>query len=211
MTATFLLGNDPLCTEQYVCHRLHADVYSAVDRTFTTQTSIVVLLVACKSFYHSQTIPMPTDYACKTCDLRFSVGWFHYHLFETGYGSETLLVCTACGTQHSIQIALRNRGPEFHELHDVELTHVPKNDRLFALRLIRDNCTCAPNEAIALLDHLPVCLAERVHPYQVQEWIKRVSKTAIVLNFPVVERKPNESYGPVLQDRLHWCVVPLPF
>jgi hypothetical protein len=151
---------------------------------------------------------MPTDFACQTCALHFSVGWFHYHFFETGYGSQTFFVCTACGAQHAIQIALRDRGPEFRETYNVELTAVRPADRIFALRLIRDHCQCTPAQAKALLEHLPVCLAQRVHPYQVDEWKERVSKTSVVLAFPVVDRTLNESFGPLMPDRLLGALQP---
>ena len=46
---------------------------------------------------------MPGDFFCESCKLGFSVGWFHYHGDGEGYGAETLLVCSACGTTHMIQ------------------------------------------------------------------------------------------------------------
>jgi hypothetical protein len=46
---------------------------------------------------------MPSNFYCNACKLRFSVGWFHYHDSSDGYGAETLLVCSACGTMHTVQ------------------------------------------------------------------------------------------------------------
>jgi hypothetical protein len=46
---------------------------------------------------------MPDNFYCGSCKLGFALGWFHYHGEDDGYGSETLLVCSACGTMHSIQ------------------------------------------------------------------------------------------------------------
>src|ERR1035437_9151531 len=46
---------------------------------------------------------MPQSFYCKACKLGFAVGWYHYHDSPDGYGAETLLVCSACGTMHSIQ------------------------------------------------------------------------------------------------------------
>ncbi|BET65440.1 hypothetical protein ASA1KI_03580 [Opitutales bacterium ASA1] len=50
---------------------------------------------------------MPTDYECPNCRLAFSVGWYHYHGVGTGYGARTLLVCSSCGIQHSIEHPVR--------------------------------------------------------------------------------------------------------
>lgn len=51
---------------------------------------------------------MPSEYECESCKLTFSVGWFHYHNFSSGYGSQTLLVCTACGTVHGVEHPIRD-------------------------------------------------------------------------------------------------------
>jgi hypothetical protein len=46
---------------------------------------------------------MPQDFYCNACHLGFSVGWFHYHHCPEGYGAQTLLVCSACGTMHAVE------------------------------------------------------------------------------------------------------------
>lgn len=46
---------------------------------------------------------MPSDYECEKCGLNFTVGWYHYHRTDTGYGARTLLVCTSCGVVNSIE------------------------------------------------------------------------------------------------------------
>ena len=56
---------------------------------------------------------MPSEYVCPKCHLAFSLGWFHYHVFDSGYDAMTLLGCKKCGTQHTIEHAL---GPESLEL-----------------------------------------------------------------------------------------------
>jgi hypothetical protein len=45
---------------------------------------------------------MPTNYYCMACNLGFALGWFHYHHVAEGHWAETLLVCSACGTMHSV-------------------------------------------------------------------------------------------------------------
>ncbi len=49
---------------------------------------------------------MPTDYTCSRCQLSFSVGWYHYHDFSSGYGAKTLMVCAECGTMHAVELAV---------------------------------------------------------------------------------------------------------
>jgi ribosomal protein L7/L12 len=145
---------------------------------------------------------MPSDFHCNHCDLRFSVGWFHYHDFRSGYGAQTLLVCTQCGVQHSLEIALEDRGPEFREKFDVELTAFPRADRFEALRLVRRHIRCTNLEAGRLVDDLPLRLAEKLWPHERDVVAKSVESTGIVLTFTVAERIPNEGYGPLQADRL---------
>lgn len=46
---------------------------------------------------------MPDSFHCNACKLCFAVGWQHFHGSEDGYGAETLLVCSACGTMHAVR------------------------------------------------------------------------------------------------------------
>jgi hypothetical protein len=48
---------------------------------------------------------MPTNWECESCHLTFTVGWYHYHDFSSGYSAETRLVCMRCGTMHAIEHA----------------------------------------------------------------------------------------------------------
>ena len=52
-------------------------------------------------------LKMPSDYHCNHCHLRFSTGWFHHDGPCDGapYYASTLLVCSECGTQHSMDHA----------------------------------------------------------------------------------------------------------
>jgi len=55
---------------------------------------------------------MPNLYFCSSCRLTFQLGWFHYHQFDSGYGSATFLVCKECGTQHKMEHPIRGQLPE---------------------------------------------------------------------------------------------------
>jgi len=74
---------------------------------------------------------MPNSFYCKACKLGFAVGWFHYHECPDGYGAETLLVCSACGTMHTIQhpafVSIPVLGGLFHKSGKSD-----KTDRLLA-------------------------------------------------------------------------------
>lgn len=145
---------------------------------------------------------MPTQFACPSCLLQFSVGWLHYHEFDSGYGSRTLLVCSSCGTQHAIEIALRNRGPEFFTYRDVRLASVTDSNRVLALRLIRKSLQCSPALAKQHVGNLPVTLKKRLSNYDLDHWRELHAEPRLDLEFPVVDREPNPSFGPIQTDRL---------
>jgi ribosomal protein S27E len=45
---------------------------------------------------------VPSNHYCASCKVGFAVGWYHYHEERDGFGAETLLVCSGCGTMHSV-------------------------------------------------------------------------------------------------------------
>jgi RNase P subunit RPR2 len=55
---------------------------------------------------------MPSDFECPNCHLGFSVGWYHYHRSDSGYIARTLLVCSVCGVQHSIEHPIQKKNEE---------------------------------------------------------------------------------------------------
>jgi rubredoxin len=56
---------------------------------------------------------MPLDYQCSQCRLGFSVGTYHYHSHASGYFGRTLLLCSNCGTQHAIEIPIKDDGEPY--------------------------------------------------------------------------------------------------
>ena len=48
---------------------------------------------------------MPKDYTCKSCDYTISLGWYHYHELQEGYGARTTFACGHCGITHHIEHA----------------------------------------------------------------------------------------------------------
>ena len=65
---------------------------------------------------------MPQRCRCRRCNLIFSVGWYHYHEYSSGYFASTLLVCSHCGVQHAVRHPGGAKGdarkPELLEAHE---------------------------------------------------------------------------------------------
>lgn len=74
---------------------------------------------------------MPSSYYCESCKLGFAVGWFHYHGTTEGFNAETLAVCSACGTMHSVQHPATVRIPAWGGLFH-KIAKSGKRDRLMA-------------------------------------------------------------------------------
>ena len=74
---------------------------------------------------------MPNSFYCKACKLSFAVGWFHYHGSAEDFWAETLLVCSACGTMHTVQHPVSARIPVLGGLFS-KIGTPKKLDRLMA-------------------------------------------------------------------------------
>jgi ribosomal protein L7/L12 len=133
---------------------------------------------------------VPNEYACRDCALTFTLGWFHYHASEAGYGSQSMLVCKACGTQHAIEIAEPVRPFSSRERYNVEITSVPKEDQLLAMRVIREVLNCNSIEAKARLDRLPCILAIDVDSYDAQKLSRLTSSSGIEISVAYFHPRP---------------------
>lgn len=85
---------------------------------------------------------MPSDYRCDRCPYSVTLGWYHFHVFDSGYGAATNMWCTACGAQHELRIAIT---PAFRQtlldaarLHDVVLDRVGRRPKKVLAALIKE-------------------------------------------------------------------------
>jgi len=147
---------------------------------------------------------MATDYRCPGCDLRFSTGRYHYHRIETGYGGRALLACTACGTQHAIELALPNRGPEFYTVQRLVVESVPA----VALSRVAQWLRRDQKQPMGLESALEIA---RNPPFALFEftWEERAAKVEVELQSlgvglrrETIEQRKNPSFGPLQQDRV---------
>ena len=120
---------------------------------------------------------MPSEYQCDECGLNFTIGWFHYHRFDSGYGSSTLLVCKACGTMHSVEHPVRKSsvteilrvkaGPIFRPQRALFPTY---SDWLEDVETCRRNIPglaclhCGISGSLWLIGHFSVLLARTAKP-----------------------------------------------
>lgn len=147
---------------------------------------------------------MPTDYTCEGCNVRFSVGWYHYHSFSTGYGAATLTVCSRCGTPHCIEHAVEATiFPEYDSFCDVVIKEIPPAARLEVMGKLRETLRLSLDEAKRVVNAPPIALGHDVGRYQVLE-IKTAYEAikGIKVHAEEIRREPNPHHAPQQQDRL---------
>ncbi len=144
---------------------------------------------------------MPSDFQCGVCSLRFTVGWYNYHSRANGYGGMTHLVCRKCGTEHAVEVALRDRGPERFATFDISLISIVDSSRLEAIRILRSRFDLEIEEAREALDSLPMPIARRVDEFIARELEDAFSPVAAV-EIVETDSEPNPDHGPLQPDRL---------
>lgn len=120
-----------------------------------------------------QPIPMPSNYHCKSCGLCACIGWFHYHRFETGYGSETHFVCTDCGTIHAIRHAIPHKFGEPYYDYSIEVTDSGPNT-VELLKLIREVKKCSLQECKTLYSSIPFTLITVTGEHERDAWTQKL-------------------------------------
>ncbi len=152
---------------------------------------------------------MPLRLRCGHCQLSVSVGWFHYHSFESGYGGCSLLVCESCGTQHWLEHALRNRGPEFYSIYSATIANVPSEARIKLAGWLRRKHGVSLSDALESVRQPPVIVAHRARDHEIERLHASLSEMGLVLTKTEVDRDVNPVFGPILQDRLSFAQGPV--
>lgn len=161
-----------------------------------------------KNWSESLFTPMPSDYQCNACNLRFSIGWFHYHVFGSGYGSSTLIVCSKCGAQHSVEHGISDRGPEFRYLCNVVITRVDPKRKLQAMQMVRNQLRLGLAEVKQALENVPLVLATEISESDVPKWRVKLGQVGLEADFPRTRQVPNLLYGPQKKDRMLCAMKP---
>lgn len=152
---------------------------------------------------------MPTDYKCTHCMLRFSTGPYHYHCFDSGYSGRCLLVCSACGTQHALEAALRNRGSEYDYFYSLTVESLPATARQKVIQILRAaNKELTLAGTLELVRHPPFLL----YPCVSEPVVERLKSGLLALDVSfrteVVKQESNSMFGPLLCDLLHYFPGP---
>ena len=152
---------------------------------------------------------MPTDYKCHQCALHFSVGRYHYHRIDSGFGGRVLLACEACGTQHAIERALPDRGPEFYAVHSLIVESLPASATQKVLQwLRRERRALKLDEAMAVVRQPPFTLIAATWEERALKIRKELEPLGVVVRCEFVEDRKNPNFGPLQHDRVLYHSMP---
>jgi len=145
-----------------------------------------------------------TDCKCPGCDLRISTGSYHYHRIETGYGGRTLLACSACGTQHAVELALPSRGPEFYLVQRLVVDAVPEAAMSRVVQWLRKDQkqVMALSTALQIVRSPPFTLLGSTWEERAIKVQDELQSLGVSLRRETVEQRRNPTFGPLQQDRL---------
>ncbi len=152
---------------------------------------------------------MPSYYQCNSCELTFSLGWYHYHSFENGYGASTNLVCVKCGTPHRVEIALRDRGKEYVYDWEIYIDEVAKDCRVKLLKYPRKLLSYDINQAKSVVEKLPLHLPGPIHEEEKQAIERELRNIGVNPRIEICEKRKSSMYGPIQQDRLESTENPM--
>lgn len=142
---------------------------------------------------------MIANCTCRACGLRFEVGWSDEPPGD-GYGATSRLVCTKCGTEHAVEIALRDRGPERIHYYDVLLVEVKPSRREDAALVLVSRFDMTHAEAVAAFESLPLTIARGADEILATEMRDLFSMVGVV-EMTETASGPNPLHGALRRDR----------
>ena len=150
---------------------------------------------------------MPTVYTCSSCGYEVTLGWFHYHDFSSGYGSQTRLVCKACGTPHAVHSALpASLQDEMHKTANVivdQIGSTPQEVR----RILREAIGCNRPQADAILASLPGVLVRGLSHSDAQKIVEKLIRVGAAGHVEVtqeIEYKKDALFALISRDDNRW-------
>ena len=144
---------------------------------------------------------MVSDYECTACGIRFSVGTFHYHIFEDGYAGKCLMVCKSCGGPHSIEIALSSSGEEYNNVCEVVVNDYTDRGRKFLLVELRKHNKRSISEALSLVNDTPFTLYREMTEKGANQSVNRLHNSGVFAEARVYEQRKNPFYSLDKRDR----------
>jgi ribosomal protein L7/L12 len=134
-----------------------------------------------------------------------SLGWYHYHAFSSGFGAETLAMCSRCGAQHRIRHALtpevidgiRCSGDRFN----VAL-EAPGDTPVVTRAALRKLTGCSLSEAQRISRSTPFCLGTGLRAEDAEHIRAPLEAAGARVTVSVIHGAEPVEVPPQMQDEL---------
>ena len=144
---------------------------------------------------------MVSDYKCNNCGIEFSIGSYHYHGFETGYVGRNLNVCSKCGCQHAIEIAITASEERYNNVCEIVVNSYDNRGKKFLMLEIRKTKDCSLSEALSLVKSTPFTLYKELTEKGAKQKVNRLHDLGVYAESKVNERRNNPFFGLQTRDR----------
>jgi hypothetical protein len=144
---------------------------------------------------------MVSDFECKACEIKFSVGPYHYHNFESGFVGKCLFVCRSCGGQHAIEISLTASTNEFDNVYEVIVQDYTQKGKKYLLLEARKHDQRSIAEALALVNNTPFTLSKELTEKGAKQAVNRLHNRGVFAESKVYEKRKNPFFGIDKRDR----------
>lgn len=152
---------------------------------------------------------MVDDFKCNRCSLHFSVGQYHYHRFESGYGGRALFACGDCGTQHAVELALRKHGgPEHHEIFKLVVTSVSVPAEKALAKWLRRETKMSIVQALETVRNPPFVLVKELMKERADKIRVELEPLGAGFSSELIGTRPNPFFGSAQNDRLLYHAEP---
>ncbi|MBC3916718.1 ribosomal protein L7/L12 [Undibacterium sp. CY18W] len=145
---------------------------------------------------------MVSDFKCLDCKLQFSVGGYDSHRFWTGYSGFVLSVCRHCGTRHSIEVALHDRGEEFWKIFEIVIDVISEHSRVAMMMQLRQVKQMSLEEARQTINNLPFTFKQELTEDEAKDISEELSVLGIGTTIRVYEHRKNPHFGPLMTNKL---------
>lgn len=152
---------------------------------------------------------MPAVFHCKACDLKITLGPFHGGALMAEYAGGIFVACGSCGTQFLVQVASRDRGPEYFEFVDAVLTGMCDSKRVTVMHRLRADLGLSISDTAEMLKHLPTVMFRKLPLQHARARQSLYAAAGALLTLKNAQREPNQEFGPIALDRFFRRVGPV--
>jgi hypothetical protein len=190
-----------------ICYNAHSHLLPTVTLAGRRLTQAVgpPYQTWCQHYSHKpDDRAMVVVYTCDICTYEVAIGPLHYHVLESGFSGELLLMCRSCGTPHQIVYALRPEDiammRDSTRRWNVSLLTSGKN-HIGIMQIIRRVQGVSLKEARERIASIPMVIAADLHWDEAQVLHQQLTALGAVLKIEEQVEASEDFFIPQQQDQ----------